>query len=197
VASEFVQRLYPVSPELAKQLQGVEAGLAATPLWQLLLLMAVLPACCEELAFRGFVMSGLRHLGNRRQAIIISAVAFGITHTVNQQSLLATLTGLVLGFLVIRGGSIWCPMLFHVLHNGLALSVSRIDAEVIQNWPALRYFLEKNDTGHWEYQSGVVLSGLTAAILIVSAMNRVRFRRTPEEKLYEAIRHDASSAPVG
>ncbi len=196
-AQEFVKRLYPFSPQLLEQLEGFQNQLVAMPIWQLLLIMAVLPAICEELAFRGFILSGLRHLGNRRQAIVISAIAFGIAHPVHQQSILASLAGLVLGFLAIRGGSIWCPMLFHVLHNSLVLLFSRVDAETVQSWPALRYLLSKNNDGAWEYQAGVVLTGLVAAILLVTRFNRARFRETPEEKLYEAIRHDASSAPVG
>ncbi len=197
VATIFVNNLYPIGEQVAKQLQGVESELSAMPLWQLLLLMAILPAICEELAFRGFVLSGLRHLGNRRQAIVISALAFGVTHTVYQQSILASLAGLVLGFLAIRGGSIWCPMLFHVLHNSLAMLFGRVDAETVRSWPALRYLLSENNEGVWEYQSGVVLTGLVAAILLVTLFQHVQFRSTPEEKLYEAIRHDASSAPIG
>lgn len=196
-AQEFVKRLYPFSPQLLEQLQGVTQELSAMPIWQLLLLMAVLPAICEELAFRGFVLSGLRHLGNRRQAIVISALAFGITHTVYQQSILAAFAGLVLGFLAIRGGSIWCPLLFHLLHNSLALLFSRVDADVVRSWPELRWLLAKSADGAWEYQAGVVLAGLVAAILMATRFNRARYRQTPEEKLYEAIRHDASSAPVG
>ncbi len=197
MASAFVQQLYPVPPQLSEQLLGVQQQLNAMPFWQVLLLFACLPAFCEELAFRGFVMSGLRHLGNRRQAIVISALAFGITHTVNQQSILATLTGLVLGFLVIRGGSIWCPMLFHVLHNSLAITMGQVDSAMVRSWPVLRYLMVETSPSKWEYQHGIVLAGLLAAILLVSGINRVRYRQTPEEKLYEAIRHDASSAPVG
>ena len=48
-------------------------------------LMAVLPAMCEELAFRGFILSGLRHLGHKWWAIGLSAVFFGMATRVIQQ----------------------------------------------------------------------------------------------------------------
>ena len=62
-------------------------------LWQVLLLLAVVPAVCEELAFRGFILSGFRHLGHRWRAIVLSAIFFGLTHGILQQSLLACLVG--------------------------------------------------------------------------------------------------------
>ena len=63
----------------------------------LILCVAAVPAVCEELAFRGFILSGCRNLGNNRRAIVISAIFFGITHGFLQQSINAFLLGLVLG----------------------------------------------------------------------------------------------------
>jgi sodium transport system permease protein len=163
----------------------------------ILLVFAVLPAICEELAFRGFILSGLRHLGNRRQAIVISAIVFGITHTVHQQSILACFAGLVLAFLAIHSGNIWTPMLFHVTHNTLTMLHSRINSSVVEQRPILHFLLEENADGQWEYRVAIVLGGMLAAGLIFAKLSSVSFRQTPEEKLYEAIRHDTSSAPVG
>ena len=36
---------------------------SAPSIWHILALMALVPAICEELAFRGFILSGLRHMG--------------------------------------------------------------------------------------------------------------------------------------
>lgn len=196
-ASLLVKRLYPLRDDVLEQLGGLQQQLADLPLGMLLLLFALLPAVCEELAFRGFILSGLRHLGNRRQAIVISAILFGVAHPIQQQSILACAAGLVLGFLAIHSGNIWTPMLFHVTHNGLALLQSRADEATVRAWPVLNYLVEKNDAGEWEYRIGIVLGGMLAAGLIFARMSRFTFRQTPEEKLYEAIRHDASSAPVG
>ena len=38
-----------------------------------------MPAVCEELAFRGFILSGFRRLGHKRRAIVYSALLFGLT----------------------------------------------------------------------------------------------------------------------
>lgn len=198
-AGILVQRLYPIPPDMLERLQGAGEQLNAAPLWLLLLLMAVLPALCEEFAFRGFILSGLRKLGNRRQAIVISAIVFGIAHPVQQQSILACAAGLVLGFLAIHSGNLWTPMLFHVMHNSLGLLHGRVTQETLNSWPILRHVLEDagNKEGAPEYRLGIVLAGMLASGLIFARLSRVGFRETPEEKIYEAIRHDASSAPVG
>ena len=83
----------------------------------------MLPAICEELAFRGFILSGLRHVGHRWTAIVISSVFFGAAHAIFQQSLLACLVGMVLGYIVIQSGSLLPAVLFHVVHNSLGLLV--------------------------------------------------------------------------
>ena len=58
-------------------------------MWSLLLMVAVLPAICEELAFRGFVLSGLRRMKNTTLAILVSSLLFGIAHQMLQQSIAA------------------------------------------------------------------------------------------------------------
>ena len=44
----------------------------------------LLPALCEELAFRGLILSGFRHLGHKWRAIVYTALFFGLTHGVLQ-----------------------------------------------------------------------------------------------------------------
>ena len=54
----LIQRIYPINPEMAKQIQELVGTFQEAPLWQVLLVVALLPALCEELAFRGFILSG-------------------------------------------------------------------------------------------------------------------------------------------
>ena len=76
------------------------------PMWQILLLLAVTPAICEELAFRGFLLSGLRHLGHRAWRSS-SAARFSASCTdILQQSLTAFVLGILLGYLAIQTGSL-------------------------------------------------------------------------------------------
>jgi sodium transport system permease protein len=95
--SELVQWLYPVKSEVYESVTALFAQ--APSLWQLLLLVAVMPAICEELAFRGFMLSGLRHTGHKWRAIALSSFFFGLTHGLLQQSIVACVVGLLIGYL--------------------------------------------------------------------------------------------------
>ena len=98
----------------------------------------MIPALCEELAFRGFILSGLRHLGHKWRAIFFSALLFGLTHGILQQSLIASLVGMVIGFLAMQSGSILPGMAFHVVHNALGVVNSRIPSECLPNCTIVR-----------------------------------------------------------
>src|SRR5690242_15710501 len=79
--SAGIQNLYPVQEQVKSELVSMESMLKTAPYWWMpYALLAILPAICEELAFRGFILSGLRHLGSKRWAIGLSAVFFGMAH---------------------------------------------------------------------------------------------------------------------
>ena len=76
--SMWIQKVYPVSKEIHDSL-GMFAMLKTAPYpWVPFALLAVLPAVCEELAFRGFVLSGLRHLGSKWWAIALTSCFLGM-----------------------------------------------------------------------------------------------------------------------
>jgi sodium transport system permease protein len=111
-----IRKVMPVSPEVENALKMLTEN--ASP-FELLIAFAVLPAICEEIAFRGFILSGLSRKHPVGRAIVISSILFGVFHMMPQQMLTASLLGLLLGLLAIRSGSIFPGMLYHVLHNGL------------------------------------------------------------------------------
>ena len=84
----------------------------------------MIPAICEEFAFRGFILSGLEHQHRTRSAILLSALMFGFLHvllSLFQQLFNATLLGIVLGLLAVRSRSILPGIVFHFLNNALAV----------------------------------------------------------------------------
>lgn len=89
------------------------------PTWLVLLAFSLTPAICEEIAFRGFILSGFERGGRVGLAIVLSSLTFGLVHMIPQQVLNAALLGLLLGLLAVRSGSLLVPILFHLLHNGL------------------------------------------------------------------------------
>jgi sodium transport system permease protein len=121
----LVMRLLPPPDSLVKAMEKiVMLEDANASLWKLLLVIAVTPAVCEELLFRGLILSGLRRYGNW-PAIIISAFLFALAHASIYRLLPTFCLGLMLGYVVVKTGSIWCSMLLHALNNGVAVTLAR------------------------------------------------------------------------
>ena len=140
-----VMKLYPPSEEMMNAIRGVEGMFHTVPLWQLLLVIAVVPAICEELAFRGFVLSGFRQSGHKWRPIIYTALFFALSHAILQQSIVACTMGIVIGYLAVQTNSIWPCMAFHMIHNGLGMSVSRLTPELLGRIPVLEYLIDLSD----------------------------------------------------
>ena len=123
-----IQYLYPLNEGVAEQLMQFQGMINALPVWQVVLVIALMPAIFEELAFRGFMLSGFyANHRNKWRAIILSAVFFGFTHTILQQSISAAIVGVVIAYIVIQADSIWAGMLFHFTHNGLNVFLDRLN----------------------------------------------------------------------
>ncbi|MBM3965213.1 MAG: CPBP family intramembrane metalloprotease [Planctomycetes bacterium] len=146
----IVSREYPLGEETTQTLQHFDTILSSVPLWSVLLILAVLPALCEELVFRGFVFSGLLESKGVLRAVIGSAVLFGLSHGILQQSICATVTGLLLGWLAFRTGGMICTFVFHVIHNGLSMSIAVFSASRLPV-PSSLDGLVDTQSGAWTY----------------------------------------------
>ena len=125
---------------------------------------------------------------------MLSSIAFGITHAVIQQSLIASLVGCVLGFMAVQCGSVWPGMLFHMLHNGLAVLSTHVTAETIERYPALGMVYREGPGGALVYQWPVALLGLTLALWLLAFLQRLPYQKTAEELLEDSIaRHDGAA----
>jgi sodium transport system permease protein len=117
----WVARYFPMREDLAKSVEKLFDGVT---LPVALAVFALMPAITEEIAFRGFILSGLRKGHSARSAVIISAVLFGLMHVVLslvQQFFNATLLGIVLGWLALKSRSLFPGIVFHATNNGLAV----------------------------------------------------------------------------
>jgi sodium transport system permease protein len=185
--SVWVQQLYPITPEVGEQVTALSAAMAQAPYWWLpYLLIAILPALCEEIAFRGFVLSGLRHLGHKWWAICFSAVAFGMVHFFLQQKISAAAVGMVLGYLAVQTGSLIPCMVFHALYNGLALTADRFSKILTEGSLAespWKWLLQTE--GDSMFQPWVLAACLLGAMALFWWLHRLAYHRTEEEQLQE------------
>jgi sodium transport system permease protein len=164
-------KLYPLSDQTAQALAGILKS--ADNFWLLAAVFTLVPAACEELAFRGFILSGLRSRGHVWQAILLSSVFFGVTHPIMQQSVLACLVGLVLGYLVVQSGSLWVGIAFHMTHNLLVVLSSRLDLELVRRWPELDWLVRTPGETDFLYEWPVVAAGGLVAVLLFAAFSRL------------------------
>jgi sodium transport system permease protein len=100
---------------------GQEGDKPAIGAWQALLVFAWLPAVCEELTFRGFILTGLQRRFRPRTAVLLSSFLFSLLQMNVFQFVPTFILGVVLGYLTTRCGSILPAMLFHLLYNTLLL----------------------------------------------------------------------------
>lgn len=189
---QWISQLYPMSDDTRASAEAFQGILFSDSRWWApLLLIAVLPAICEELAFRGFILSGLRHLGHKWWAIGLSAVAFGAVHLFVQQKMSAAVIGMLLGYLAVQTSSLWPCILFHVTHNGLQLSVYKA-AEAVQEKPDSFWAPLLGGDSPALYSPPVQFICLAAAAALLWSLHRISYRRTKEERLLEAReRHEA------
>jgi membrane protease YdiL (CAAX protease family) len=104
---------------LTQELQALSEPGARGRGGEYFLVLALLPALCEELAFRGFILTGLLRGFREWTAILLSAFLFALYQMNFFQLVPHFLLGVVLGMLAVRAGSVLPAMLFHLTYNTL------------------------------------------------------------------------------
>lgn len=162
--AKWISNTYPVSEQAAAAMKPFSDQISAAPWMSVVFLMALVPAICEELAFRGFIFGGLVRQKGRVRAVVITALMFGISHGVLQQSIAATIMGLLLGWVALRTGSVLPCILIHFTNNALSVSLDRIEAS---GWEGAALFLTTTETGAVYQPMWIVTSvGIALTILL-------------------------------
>ena len=167
LVSTMVENIAPYFPALPPEFAEVMVSMQdnSVPIWLPLLAFAVTPGICEELAFRGPILSGFNRSGRMWIAIMLSSIAFGAIHMVPLQVFYATLLGLVLGLFAVKSGSLLPCIVFHILFNSLQVLRSRADTSVIENSPILRQLVDVHRDGSFSFLwPTLVVSALGALI---------------------------------
>jgi len=96
-------------------------GLANVPLAAQILLLAISPAVCEELFFRGALLSGLRRDLGALTCIAWEAVIFGAAHSSIYRFVPTGILGMVLTAITLRTRSLLPAVLLHATYNTMLL----------------------------------------------------------------------------
>ena len=87
-----------------------------------LISMAIIPAVCEELIFRGVITTALKPKG-QIFAVVLSSAMFAMFHFSPSQLIYPLCFGLILGIVYLRTNNILFPILLHFINNALSISI--------------------------------------------------------------------------
>jgi sodium transport system permease protein len=96
-------------------------GLAGIPLWMRIFLLAISPAVCEELFFRGAFLSGLRRDLSVVSCLAWEAVLFGAAHSSIYRFVPTGILGMALTAITLRSKSLLPAVLLHAAYNTMLL----------------------------------------------------------------------------
>ncbi len=164
----LVMTIYPPGPELMALQSNVQSILDGAPSWwAILLVFAVAPAVLEELAYRGFILSGFQSMRNKWHAILLTSLLFGVAHSVIQQTFITSVAGVILGIIAVQTRSLIPCILFHATHNGLTSMIGIVPAETIQSSHFLSQILYTSDGTHFQYGlvPGIIMSVIGLALI--------------------------------
>ncbi len=170
-AIAWVQTLYLRLPEeLTAALQGILTADGPARIAWLLLVVAVTPAICEEVLFRGVLLRGLLRRYSDPFAIFVSSAIFGVFHLSFETVIRlfpAMFLGALVGLVAIRTRSILPSMMMHFLNNGTAV--------LLVSTPALQRVIT-GDTGG--PNPAILLLGL---LLLFLGLRTLRTITPPDE----------------
>lgn len=84
------------------------------------LAVALLPAVCEEVAYRGLFYSEYSRISSKK-AILLSGLMFGMLHMNINQFMYAAAMGMVFALVVEATDSIYSTMIIHFISNGISV----------------------------------------------------------------------------
>lgn len=109
----FPKGLTQVSSSLQNTITSVPAIIS-------FLIVAVMPAICEEALHRGFIQNSFSNLKNKWAIVAIMGLIFGIFHLDPYRFLPTGLLGVALSYLMVETNNLIYPMLFHLVNNSIS-----------------------------------------------------------------------------
>ncbi len=122
---EFIRQLKEMFDQLDNMVEGAYGNLlTANNAFEAILIVAVVaitPAICEEVFFRGFVLTSFNQKFKPFFSALITAFFFAIYHFNPYGSLALIILGLYFGFAAYTSNSIIVPIFLHFSNNFLAI----------------------------------------------------------------------------
>lgn len=120
--TQITLHLFPQNMEVVEALN--DAIIIKDNLFINLVVVALMPAICEEMFFRGFVFTSFKGKKSYKSAIIFSGILFGFMHMDFLRIIPTSILGIIFAYTVYKSGSIFVAMLLHFINNSVAVLVS-------------------------------------------------------------------------
>ena len=167
---DFIRSFEQSQMELIEQVLSVDTGILFN-----LVVLAITPAICEELLFRGYVQRQAERSMGIAGGVLFSGIIFGLYHLRLSQALPLCVLGIYLAWLVWRTGSLWPAIIVHFVNNAIAIAmgayISR-DAE-----------LDMADLEQMDVPWYLVLLGTVVFGAVVLGMQRLANQKLARQKL--------------
>ncbi len=136
-------------------------------------MIALTPAICEELLFRGYVQRQIERSGGVAAGVLITGLIFGAYHLQITKIIPLVVLGIYLGYITWRSGSILPAVIVHFANNAAAVMIGTYAARS----PDMT--LADLDSVHipWYF----LLAGVLFLIGAVYAMQRIAHDRLPPD----------------
>lgn len=129
ILANFILNLVSrVFPNIVTDYSVIESFLNFDNLFLAILVTAVLPACFEEILFRGVILNSFNKKYGAVTAVFVSALLFGIYHMNWLQGIFAFILGIMLGYSYIKTNSLFVPMILHFINNLIAVLMNYFEA---------------------------------------------------------------------
>jgi len=115
------ERITGVRAGLSPEIQELLRADSALQLGWIFFALALTPAVCEELLFRGFIFERFLKSGQAGQSMMMTSLLFGLFHRNLPALLPTTLAGIMLAFAVWRTGSLYSAIAMHAVINTWAI----------------------------------------------------------------------------
>lgn len=124
-------------PESTENVVTVFDKIMSGNIGAVLFVIALAPAVCEEMLFRGMILQSMKAKYRIPTAIGITALLFGVYHMSLVKLIPTALLGLVLCYMACRADSIYPAMLMHFLNNAYSVLISGESEKIEAVFPVL------------------------------------------------------------
>lgn len=109
-----VMYLFPAGMEVGEALGSLFSSLPLGLAW---VIVALLPAVCEEALHRGVMQYTFRGFGNKWVVVLLMGLLFGLFHMDPYRFLTTTVLGMCLSYIMAEKNNLVLPVLFHLINN--------------------------------------------------------------------------------